>query len=123
MTILFSIVIEISCRDKTHLKKIDDLYSNIVFIIRESVELFKRKTIRRDKFKIIPGWNRNVKSLYSIARDRYLEWVAAGRLLNTPKNENMKSSRKIFKATLRNCKVNEHKKICRSITEKFQRKI
>ena len=112
----------IGCRDKMHLRKIDDLYSNIVIIIRESAERFKRKTIRKDKFKIIPGWKRNVKSLYSIARDCYLEWVAVERLLNTPQHENRKSSRKIFKAALRNCKLNEHKEICKSITEKFQQK-
>ena len=112
----------IGCRDKTHLRKIDDIYSNIVIVIRESAERFKRRTIRKDRFKIIPGWNRNVKSLYSLARDCYLEWVAAGRLLNTPQHENMKSSRKIFKAALKNCKLNEHEEICKSITESFQQK-
>ena len=110
------------CRDKNHLKEIDGVYYSIVVVIRESAERFKRKTIRKDKFKIIPGWNRNVKSLYSIARNHYLEWIATGRMLNTPLHENMKSSRKRFKAALRNCKLNENKEIGKSITEKFHLK-
>ena len=34
----------------------------------------------------------------------------------------MKSSRRDFKSALRNCKLNEHKEICMSISEKFKRK-
>ena len=113
---------KLGCHDKKHLKEIDDMHIDMVTVIRESAENFKRKTIRKDKFKVIPGWNRNVKHLYRVAREQYLLWMTAGRILGTHLHENMKRSRNIFKTALRNCKLNEHKEICKSITEKFQRK-
>ena len=110
------------CRNEKHLNEINQLYISIVTIIRESAERFKRKAIRKDKFKVIPGWNRHVKYLHTIAREHYLEWVVVGRFLNTPHHERMKSSRKAFKAALKSCKINESEEIGKSISEKFKRK-
>ena len=112
----------IGCRNKEHLKKIDDMYTEIVVIFRDSVERFKKKTVKKDKFKVVPGWNRNVKYLHSVARQFYLEWVTLERPLNTVVHDRMLKSRKEFKAALRNCKLNVHEEICKSISEKFQMK-
>ena len=58
-----------------------------------------------------------MSSLYSVARENYLKWVAVGKPLQSPLHDDMESSRKIFKAFLRACKLNEQIEICKSITE------
>lgn len=112
----------IGCHDKKHLEEISHCYLELVKIFGCTLDKFKRKTVRKNKFKVIPGWNRNVKHLHSVARQCYLDWVAQGRPLSCQVHDCMLTSRRNFKAALKNCKVNENQEICRSIMEKFKMK-
>lgn len=114
--------LNLGCRKADHIMKINQLYKFIVSTITRSSEQFKKRSIRKDKFKVIPGWNRNVKSLHTRARLDYLEWIGVGRPMDTSVHHFMLNSRKEFKTALNNCKLNEHKEICKSIIEKFQSK-
>ena len=109
----------IGCRDDNHRLAIDRLYSFLSTIVVEASESFSNQYIRRDKYKVIPGWNRNVKNLHKLFREKYLCWVRSQKELHTTEHENMLSSRKSFKRALDMTKSNEHKEACQSIAEKF----
>ena len=113
---------KIGCRDKTHLAAIDHLYSKLSHIVKDASSRFSKKFVKRNKYKVIPGWNRNVKDLYAYFRQNFLSWVRLGKPLNAIEHENMKASRKRFKDALNLTKLNEYKEKCQSIVENFQRK-
>ena len=88
-----------------HIKRIDDLYLQLANIISAALEQFKKKWIRKDKFKVITGWNRN-KHLHSKANKSYSKWISLGRRLHTVDHESMLGTRQEFKTALRNSKMN-----------------
>ena len=51
---------------------IDHMYNTIVESIKHASLSFIKK-IRRDKFKVTPGWNRAVKGSYSISKENYIK--------------------------------------------------
>ena len=107
------------CRDPQHLHMIDECYDHLISIIQSSSEKYLKRSIKKNKFKVIPGWNRCVKKKHRIARDKYLNWINQGRLRGTSFHQEMLSTRHKFKEALNECKNNEHKEICKSIAEKF----
>lgn len=110
------------CRKVKHIRWIDTLYYNLIMILMIATEQFNKDCVKKDKFRVIPGWNRRVKQLHKTARECFLSWVRTGRQLNTTEHENMLSSRKVFKKALNDAKINEHQEICQSIAEKFTNK-
>ena len=62
---------------------------------------------RSQKFKIIPGWNDNVKHIHAEARKHFLTWKNNGKPLTGIYIDKMKSSRAKFKQALNECKMNE----------------
>lgn len=112
----------IGCNNKDHLREMDELYIKLINAIQIGAEEFKRSVVKENSFKVIPGWNRRVKSLYLEARNKYLDWRGDGRSLGTAKHENMIKSRREFKKALNHCKANEHQEKCKSIVEKFSTK-
>lgn len=110
------------CRKRKHIRWIDSLYYTLMMVIAIATQEFSKECIKKDKFRVIPGWTRRVKELHKTARESFLSWVRKGRQLNTTEHENMLSSRKVFKRALNEAKINEHNEICQSIAEKFSNK-
>ena len=81
-----------------------------------------KQLTQRNKFKVIPGWNRNVKHLYSNYREKYLNWIANGKMRDGPRFEVMGEARKLFKSALNDCKLNENRESSLSIQEKYENK-
>ena len=113
---------KLGCRNKKHLQKIDCLSDLIVLSVKTAAELVVKVKKRKNKFKIIPGWNRNVKNLHSIARNEFLNWVRSGKTQNSQEYCRMNESRKEFKLALNNCKINELTERSISIEENYRNK-
>ena len=90
-----------------------------IHIAAENVSKIKR---RRNKFKVIPGWNRNVKSLHHIARTNFCNWIRCGRIRDSDEFRKMNDSRKNFKQALNNCKLNELQERSISIQQNYENK-
>lgn len=112
----------IGCHQHDHLKEIDYIYQSICIALADSTETYKQKCIETDKFKVIPGWNREVKSFHNIARTTFLKWVATGKNRNTQEFADMVQSRSNFKKALKQCKQNENNERCKSIINAFHLK-
>ena len=94
------------CRRKKHIRWIDSLYLTLIMVITAATKDFSKNCIKKDKFRVIPGWTRRVKELHKTARQNFLSWVREGRPLNTIEHQNMLSSRKSFKKALNETKIN-----------------
>lgn len=112
----------VGCRKESHISEIVGMYELLVTSIEIASRLFHKRKIRKNKFKVVPGWNRNVKHLHNLAREHYLKWLVMGRRRNTLEFHLMNESRKVFKKALNDCKRNEFDEICISIEEKFKNK-
>ena len=112
----------VGCRRENHLSQIDDMHEILDSSVFIASQLVHKQRVRRLKFNVIPGWNRNVKHFHYIAREKYLEWLAQGKQRDTLEFDNMKESRRLFKNALNNCKQNEFKESCISVEEKFRSK-
>lgn len=90
--------------------------------VKGGLQQFYKQRKGKNKFKVIPGWNRNLKCLHNSVREHYLKWLELGRRRDTVEFENMNNSRKVFKKALKKCKLNEFNEICKSIEEKYKSK-
>ena len=113
---------KIGCIDKGHIVQIEQMFEKLVSSIETGSQQYVKNIKKKDKFKIIPGWNRRVKSLHNIAREDYLKWLECGKDKETPQYERMVNSKKNFKKALNDCKLNEFEEICSSIEEKYKSK-
>ena len=113
---------KVGCRDVDHISEIENMYVVLVNAVSMASQIFRKRYIRKHKYKVIPGWNRRVKQLHSIAREHYLKWLNTGRIRNTVEFQMMSDSRKVFKKALNDCKQNEFEETCVSIEEKFKNK-
>ena len=96
---------DVNCINCNHIETIVNLFcelKNIYTLSTEEYRFNKSKT-----FKIIPGWNDEVKDIHAVARQKFLIWRDNGRPLTGPLLEDMKSARSLFRQALRNCKDNE----------------
>ena len=111
---------DINCKDGDHLKEIDLVFSSLKNILLNSTEQFKCEHNR--KFKIVPGWNDEVKHLHSKARETFLLWKVCGRPVSGDLCESMRTARAEFKCALKYCKDNEElirkEKLLRSLNDK-----
>ena len=110
------------CQNENCKKNIHIMYNNIVNSVEQSSVSFIKKKVKKNKYKVIPGWSRNVKKFYSIARNNYLIWLQHGKPRDGSYYNSMCSSRKIFKSKLKKCKQNKDKEISISIQNKFKDK-
>ena len=72
---------------------LDGIFIDMKCILLESTAEF-RYTPRR-KFRVIPGWNDEVKQFYAVARDTFLSWKRKGRPLSGVLCDRMKTSRSV----------------------------
>ena len=116
------VCMEVGCRKKEHLKQLKNFYVKLCNSILVGKSRFTKKVTKRNKYKVIPGWNRNVKHLYADARESYFRWLNKGRQRDCHEFERMKETRKLFKDALNDCKLNEARESSISIQEKFLNK-
>ena len=95
----------VGCNDRTHLKRLDTIFSLMKEVLLESTACFKFNGNR--KYKRVPGWNDYVKEVHTIARNHFLLWKQNGKPLEGRHLENMKESRAAFRTALDYCKKNE----------------
>lgn len=110
---------ELGCQHAHHISQIDIIYREFSTTIQETLNMFEKPAIRKNKFKIIPGWNRNVKEIYNKYRSEYKKWLACGKQRDCEEYYNMTQSRKEFKDKLSQTKKNEAEEKSISIQEKF----
>ena len=111
---------QLGCSDANCFIEISNLYNSIVNSVGLASLNYQKRRIKKNKFKVIPGWNRNVKSYYETARTYYLEWLRNDKSRNHVSFENMKASRSEFKRKLKLCKNNRDEEVFISINEKFK---
>ena len=102
--------------------EITQLYNDIVASVKIASDKYYKKSIKRDKYKVVPGWNRCVKKAYHDYRICFKDWVAYGRPRDVDVFYQMKNNQKIFKNKLKECKLNEINEISISIENNFSTK-
>ena len=112
----------LGCRNINHINDIKRMYRLTVDSIERGSHHFAKERRSRDRFKVIPGWNRRVKQSHETAREDYLQWLRTGRIRDTIEFDNMKESRRMFKSDLRQCRANESNEISISVEEKYRNK-
>ena len=95
----------VNCKNENHIQEIDSKFTDLKSVLLESTETFS--VSRNVGFKVIPGWNDEVKELHAVAREKFLLWKKQGRPLSSRLCEDMKYSRTLFKSALNQCKLNE----------------
>ena len=110
------------CQDLNHKIEIDFFYERLINALISASDPFSKLMIKKDKFVVIPGWNRNVKELHTRARQCYLKWIGAGRGRFSREFHLMSESRKCFKTALKQCRNNINNEISLSIEEKYKNK-
>ena len=73
-----------SCNDKfcssdTCRKEISYMYDSIVSSVYSSSIHLAKSYVSKNKFKVIPGWNRRVKDIYNESRIHYKTWLNLGK--------------------------------------------
>ena len=110
------------CQNDDCLQNIDKMYSKVVDSAKLSSLNYVKKRIKKDKYKVIPGWNRTVRFFYNKSRDDYFVWLGHGKPNEGPYFNNMSNSKKCFKQKLKECKRNKDHEISISIQNKFKNK-
>ena len=109
----------IGCCKHTHHQQLSHFYEKLCQSVVQGREYFVKRLYKVNKFKVIPGWNRNVKHLYYSYREVYLKWISNGKIKDGIDYERMKETRKLFKHALNDCKINECRESSISIQEKY----
>ena len=112
----------LGCRDKYHIQALDNFYHNLKSSVNSGSLRYAKEVRKKCKYKVIPGWNRNVKAKYQTARRHYLNWLKNGRSREGLEFSEMQYSRKMFKKALNDTKINESSERSISIREKFLNK-
>ena len=97
--------LDVNCKNCNHEETLVSLFCELKNIYKQATEDYRFHESK--PFKIIPGWNEEVKDIHCIARQKFLIWRDNGRPLTGPLLEDMKYSRSLFKIALRICKDNE----------------
>ena len=106
---------DMNCTDKKHKDELLNIFETIKCILLHATEDFKFTNEKR--FRIIPGWNDQVKYLHGIARKHFLLWKDRGRPLHGKLLEDMKKTRASFRSALKYCKDNESELRCKKLLE------
>ena len=105
------------CVNEHHKKELDNIFDVIVDALLDSSSDF---CFFKKRYKVIPGWNDNVKDLYKIASNKFLIWKHAGKPRDGLLSSDMRLSRSNFRNALRFCKINEDKIINDKIASEFE---
>ena len=109
---------DLKCSNENHLESLNLIYSEIIECISLASEFLP--CYNENNKKRVVGWNAHCKSLYSIAREKYLLWHDSGKIRSGPLFENMKTSRNDFKNALKFCRRNELKIKKQNLLAKFR---
>ena len=96
-----------NCNDIAHKTDIENCFEFIKKSIFSASALFLPIKQNNNAFKNRPGWNKNCKELYDIARQKFLRWVSEGKIRSGTSFDDMRSSRADFRKALNYCKKNE----------------
>ena len=88
----------------------DEFFGELLNAVKVGSSEFETFILAKNKFKVIPGWNRRVKRLHAEARNKYLFWLNEGKPLQAASHDSMLETRRNFKHALNYCKANEHHK-------------
>ena len=113
---------KIGCTDREHILEIETMCKKLASSVVTGSQSFAKEKKRKNKYKVIPGWNRRVKSFHKRAREYYVAWLEVGRNRNRPEFHMMEESRKEFKKALNECRTSESQEINQSIEEKYRSK-
>ena len=100
-----------NCENKECLEYLDRMYESIVESVHISSLKFSKNHTMKNKFKVVPGWNRRVKSFYNEARNSYKQWLCSGKMRTGDLFERMKVTRSEFKKALKKCRHDESNEI------------
>ena len=112
----------VGCQNDDHLAQLDDIHMLNVINVLYSSRHYIKQVVNNNTFKMIPGWNRHVKELYTKSREDYKKWLVNGRVRDSDEFREMNMSRKVFKDALSLCKKNEIDERSISIQERFMSK-
>ena len=97
---------DLNCKNVEHIHCIDQTFAALKDVLLQATADFT--VLKKNKnFKIVPGWNDEVKEVHADARKKFLKWKENGKPLNGSLYDEMLSSRSLFKKTLQKCKDNE----------------
>ncbi len=94
-----------SCSNPAHLEYIQDMSTSIIDILSSSACTVS--SAPKPNYNIVPGWNDQVKSLYSESRESFLLWNSYDKPKHGPVFDLMRRSRSRFKLALRTCRKQE----------------
>ena len=95
-----------NCDDHNHRDELTALYEEMLLDIQTS-SMYIPRSVSRQGYKVVVGWNDFVKDKHYEARCAFLCWVSNGRVHSGPLYENMTRTRSIFRSALRDCKARE----------------
>ena len=113
---------KIGCRNNNHIFELERMFDKLVTPVINSSLCFSRQRRKLENYRVIPGWNRRVKSFHKDAREKFLKWIEEGRPREGTQFFLMEESRAIFKRELNLCIANQREEIDKSIEEKYMSK-
>ena len=96
---------DLNCKNHFHIGHVESLFVDLKKTLLDSTSEFR--FVKKNNFRIIPGWNDEVKEVHAISREKFLLWKNQGKPLQGIFLDDMKSSRTVFKSALQRCKDNE----------------
>ena len=113
-SIFIEIMKNVSIFDDNHLYPDLDHNSSMEWYYEVLIDALKFasadfKFTKEVRFKCVPGWNDLCKAKYSDARSAFLDWVRNNKVRYGSIYERMKSTRKIFRESLLECRRSEQK--------------
>ena len=109
----------VNCKNELCRHYIDKIYDLLIDSIKDASIDFVKTKVRKDKFNVIPGWNRNVKCEYKKFREKYLNWLLSGKPRDGNLFDEMKIARSQFKRALDFTIKNRNNEVLISIQNNF----
>ncbi|XP_063539546.1 uncharacterized protein LOC134748704 [Cydia strobilella] len=94
------------CQEQGHKKVLDRLYEEIVGALKSAATVGRGDRKPRAKKRIV-GWNKHVSAAHRVARQRFYDWIMAGKPESGILFNEMRDSRKVFKSRLKWCQDHE----------------
>ena len=91
----------VGCQNDDHLAQLDDIHMVIVNDVLYSSRHYTIQVVNNNTFKVISGWNRHVKELYTKSQEDYKKWLVSGRVRDSDEFRKMNMSQKVFKRPYR----------------------
>ena len=97
----------VSCRDETHRVDLNRFYDSIMQAMQDAGAEISSHNVVHNNQRGRPGWNDHTNELHEAARNCFLMWRDAGKPMQGPVFDMMKSSRARFKYSMRYLKQHE----------------